>query len=413
MTGAAQGQRRLGILVSHPIQYYVPWFRHLAARMDVEVLYAQRQGPGGQADAGFGLAFEWDVPLFDGYPHRWLANVARHPSVSGFWGCDTPELYDLVPARRYDAFLMFGWNRKSFVQAIRACWRAGVPVLMRGDSHLDTPRSLLKRGAKYFPYRWFLPRLDGHLYVGARNRTYLRYYGVPEERLFFAPHFVDNDFFAPRAEAARRDGGAAAVRAAFGIPPQAFVVAYVGKMTAVKRPGDVVSAVGALRERPGAANLHALLVGDGPLRGELEARAAAAGDRIHFAGFRNQSELPGLYAASDLLVVPGCETWGLVVNEAAACGLPAVVSDGAGCAPDLVVEGCTGYVYRVGDVQALADAILAARAMCLSGPAAVRAAVADRIGRYSIASATRGLEAALERVAQLRARGANPRRGTE
>ena len=72
-------------------------------------------------------------------------------------------------------------------------------------------------------------------------------------------------------------------------------------------------------------------------------------------GFRNQTELPGLYAAADVLVLPsdGDETWGLVVNEAFACGLPAVVSDAVGCGPDLVEEGATGAVFALDDVGSL------------------------------------------------------------
>jgi hypothetical protein len=61
------GRLRVGILVTHPIQYYAPWYRALAAEVDLEVFFSHRQQPKGQADAGFGVAFEWDVPLLDGY----------------------------------------------------------------------------------------------------------------------------------------------------------------------------------------------------------------------------------------------------------------------------------------------------------------------------------------------------------
>ncbi len=83
---------------------------------------------------------------------------------------------------------------------------------------------------------------------------------------------------------------------------------------------------------------------------------------LHVAGFQNQTELPAWYAAADVLVLPsdGGETWGLVVNEALACGTPAVVSDAVGCAPDLALDrdpGRTGAVFAVGDPAALADAV--------------------------------------------------------
>ncbi len=77
------------------------------------------------------------------------------------------------------------------------------------------------------------------------------------------------------------------------------------------------------------------------------------------AGFQNQRRIAATYAAADALVLPSTsgETWGLVVNEAMACGLPVIVSDQVGCAPDLVLEDETGFTYPCGDVAALAERV--------------------------------------------------------
>src|SRR4029077_19922149 len=85
--------------------------------------------------------------------------------------------------------------------------------------------------------------------------------------------------------------------------------------------------------------------------------AAEAGLPVSFAGFLNQTELTRAYAAGDCLVLPSDygETWGLVVNEAMVCGLPAIVSDRVGCGPDLVEPGVTGAIFPFGDVQLLAQ----------------------------------------------------------
>jgi glycosyltransferase involved in cell wall biosynthesis len=75
---------------------------------------------------------------------------------------------------------------------------------------------------------------------------------------------------------------------------------------------------------------------------------------IHFSGFINQSELPTYYAAGDVLVLPSYyETWGLVLNEAMASGLPSIVSDGCGAAVDMIIDGKTGYTYPMGDIHQL------------------------------------------------------------
>jgi len=255
----------------------------------------------------------------------------------------------------------------------------------------------VKRAAKWPLYRALLPRFR-HLYVGARNLRYLRHYGVPADRLFFAPHFVDNHFFREGAARARERGARRVVREFIGIPEHAFVCVYVGKFLRHKRAEDLVRACGVLAGASRVDPVHAVLIGDGPLRAELETLAGEVPGFVHFLGFKNQSELPGLYAACDALVLPSTarETWGLVVNEAMACGLPAVVSDEVGCSPDLIDPGRSGYTYPMGDVGALADALGAVRSLRARRASDLERALEEKMRTYSIEGATRGLTAMLE-----------------
>src|SRR4051794_11061050 len=131
---------RLGVLTSHAVQYQAPWFRALAQALDLDVYFAHRQSAEEQARAGFGVAFEWDLDLLSGYRSQYLKNVAPQPDVNRYAGCDTPEISDIIRQGKFDAFIVVGWYLKSHWQAIRACRSAGVPVLVRGDSQLLTPR---------------------------------------------------------------------------------------------------------------------------------------------------------------------------------------------------------------------------------------------------------------------------------
>src|SRR5205809_1347424 len=96
---------RVAFLTSHPIQYHARWFKALADQpsLDLHVLYCHSPTPDEQGSAGFGVPFEWDVPLFDGYASRFLRNVSSKPSMATFSGLDTPEIQTLIRAGHYDA----------------------------------------------------------------------------------------------------------------------------------------------------------------------------------------------------------------------------------------------------------------------------------------------------------------------
>jgi glycosyltransferase involved in cell wall biosynthesis len=271
---------------------------------------------------------------------------------------------------------------------------------MRGDSHLKTSRHPLVSAAKYIPYRWGLNRIAAHLYVGAANRRYLRHYGVPERRLFFAPHFVENDRFAASAGSARASGEVQAMRASIGAGPEVTVFLFAGKLIEKKRPADFVAALAELARR--GVRAVGAVVGSGPLQPSLEAQAQAGGVDLRWLGFKNQTEIPACYAAADCLVLPsdGRETWGLVVNEAMACGRPAIVSDAVGCAEDLIEPGRTGDVYPVGHAAALADRMAAMANRLAHHRAEVKDAVRARIGRYTCEAAVSGTLEALGHVTQ-------------
>ena len=124
-------------------------------------------------------------------------------------------------------------------------------------------------------------------------------------------------------------------------------------------------------------------------------------DLVTFAGFLNQSQIPRAYVASDVQVLPSDagETWGLVINEGMACGLPAVVSDRVGCQKDLVLPGITGDVFPLGDVEALA-ACLRSLAERSSSRAAMGEAARQRVADYGIEQMVAGtLEAVTSVIA--------------
>jgi glycosyltransferase involved in cell wall biosynthesis len=376
---------------------------------ELQVLYAHRQSSEGQARAGYGVAFDWDVDLSSGYKSRFLRNVAKDPGLHHFGGCDTPELFGLIRRERYDAVIATGWYLKTYWQAVAACRLARVPIFVRGDSQLGTARSAVLRAAKELVYPVLLRSFDGFLTVGKRNRAYLEHYHVPGNRIFHVPHNVGTEHF---QEAHRiSEGERRALRAKLGANDErARIVLQVGRMLALKRTPDLIEAVARLNEQP-AARWIVVCAGSGPEEATIRARAEALGVPLRMLGFVNQSELPGLYAASDVLALASdSETWGLVVNEAMAAGVPAVVSDAVGCVDDMIEQGLTGYSFPCGDVPALAAAL--DRAQDLRALPECQAALARKTVQHSpktAAEATVNAVLQMGKAATSAARPRNPR----
>jgi glycosyltransferase involved in cell wall biosynthesis len=354
----------------------------LAQRCDLHVLFAHRATKADQAAAGFNVGFDWDIDLTSGYESTFLANVARQQGLENFGGCDTPEIGAAVRRLSPDVALLMGWHLKCYWQAIWACRSTGTPVMVRGDSHLDTPRGVVKRASKALIYPIALRVFDAALYVGEQSRRYWAHYGYPAHRMFFSPHCVDNAWFAARATEQARD----ALRAAHGISPNAKVALFAGKLVPFKRPLDLVSAASILRWE--GQEVSVLVAGAGPLEAQMVETGASSGVPLVMLGFCNQSMMPAAFAAADFLVLPsaGHETWGLVANEALACGKPIIVSDACGCAADLAADGVAGAVFRCGNVEELAAALW----QLICHPRSYDA-ISAKARRYSLEAAVDGI----------------------
>jgi glycosyltransferase involved in cell wall biosynthesis len=395
---------RLTVVMTHPVQYFSPWARHITStcpEIDLTVVYAIEPTPE-QQGTGFGQPVTWDVPLREGYRSVVCRQARSNDSVDArSHGLDVPHIGATIACTAPDLVMVPGWNARVLTRAIDWARQQKIPLLYRGDSHLESSPRGWKRRASHLRARWRLAKFDGALAVGVRARQYLTAMGVPSEAVFDVPHAVDNALFAAVAAPYRDGSWREQARAALGIAADAFVLAYVGKLDAGKRPLDAVRAMAGL---PFPATL--LVVGAGVERRACEAEARAQGTAVVFAGFVNQREIGRIYGISDALVLPGVETWGLVANEALACGVPVIASDQAGCAPDLIDAGVTGSVYPCGDIPALQHAIGDLRAG-LNGTTA--SACRARAEAYSFETATAGLHQACRRTLEARGRVDSPR----
>lgn len=357
---------RVAYVVSHPIQYQAPLLRRIAREPDIDltVFFGSDISLRGYQDEGFGVEVAWDVPLLDGYRSEFLPRLRDNGTISPT-NPISRGLYrrlqnpDGSPA--FDALWVHGYSSVNALHAIAVANALGIPVLLRAESWLeDRERSGTKLLGKHLFFRALRPAITATLPIGSKNREYWAHYFGAEMPQFLMPYAVDNAFFADRSAAAspRLDQLRSELQLSAGRP----VILFASKLQERKNADHLIQAYGRLCSGLSAAEQPSLvIVGDGEERASLEALSRDMGlSGVRFTGFRNQSELPAFFALADVFVLPSRhEPWGLIINEVMAAGRAVIASSDVGAHPDLITDGVEGFVYPVGDIDALAKCLAA------------------------------------------------------
>ena len=262
-----------------------------------------------------------------------------------------PSVVARLRRGRFDAVVLFGWAHPTEWIAAAAARAARIPYLLYGDTDVrDGGTSGVPRVRRALLGR-LLGGAAGALYTGTFNRAFYEGFAMDPERLWFSPWSVERERFA--------GGDRAAARTRLGLRDDVVYALFVGSLIQRKRPLALLHAVGRLQAA--GARIGAIVAGSGPMADEV-ARGAARLEHAHLLGFVGQRELPDIYAAADLLVLPTArDPRATVVNEAMAAGLPVVITRGTGVwgPGDLVADGREGLVVAVDDPPALDDALRA------------------------------------------------------
>jgi glycosyltransferase involved in cell wall biosynthesis len=329
--------------------------RHLASRpeLDLTVLFLSDFSLKRYSDKGFGVTVAWDIPLVEGYKHKFLPSLGSGRTLNAILPLAHVSAEEL---RGFDALWVHGYAHQVYLRAIVTARRLGLKVFLRGESHLTShSRSPLKSRIKETAMKGFFKKIDGFLTIGTLNQMYYSHYGVPASQMFLMPYAVDNDFFRKQVQSATpcREQ----LRAELGLEPGRPIILFASKFQRRKRAPALLEAYIRLSENGREPKPYLVFIGDGEERGELEHRARSTGwSSIKFLGFKNQTELPRYYDLADVFVLVSVnEPWGLVVNEVMNAGKAVIVSDHVGAAPDLVRDDDNGYVIPQGDVGILGE----------------------------------------------------------
>jgi 1,2-diacylglycerol 3-alpha-glucosyltransferase len=280
------------------------------------------------------------ITLFSGSKHQ-------HP----LGPTAVPKVWETLNHLQPDALAICGYN--GIVPLTALIWAKAhgkITVMMSETSYHDKSRSIMREWGKSQIVR----RFDAAVVGGRGQKDYTASLGIPLERIFIGYDVVDNEHFARGAAQARAQENN--LRRRYGLPSHYFL--SVSRFIAKKNLPLLIDAYA--RYRKSSQNPWGLvLCGSGPMEAQLKEQARDV-PGIHFPGFMQAQELPLYYGLASVFILPSShfEQWGLVVNEAMACGLPVLVSRACGCAPDLVQEGINGYTFDPQDVDLIAGLLM-------------------------------------------------------
>jgi glycosyltransferase involved in cell wall biosynthesis len=351
--------KKIIFINSHPIQYFAPLYKYLNQQgINTSCWYCSTETLAGHRDLQFNAEVKWDIPVLEGYTHRFFKNYSWKPSFyNGFFGLINPGLLTALLRQPPSVIIVHGWACLTNVLVLILGRLAGHTVCLRAETPLNQEllKGRLNQWLKRFLLRGILFRfVNWFLYIGKQNRLFYEHLGLKREKLLFTPYAVDNERF---QNAARKyTSHKAELRQELGFPEYAQLVLFTGKYIQKKRPLDILAAF----EKLSLPEKCLVMVGEGEQRVQMEdfIKSQELKD-VYLTGFVNQTEIEKYYAVADVFVM--CseegETWGLSVNEAMNFSLPIVVSDRTGCSVDLVEDGKNGFVFKTGDVNDLSTKI--------------------------------------------------------
>ena len=346
---------KLAIYSVNPVQYHAPIFKALAKEEDIEatVLFGSDIGLKPFYNKEVKAIIEWDIPLVEGYRHKFFRNFAKNNSRGTFSRINL-GMFSHIIKNRYDVVLIHGYDTiSSWIVFLAAkCIRA--KIIWRGEAAIRVAhrQSIFKKFLKTKILPWYFRRCNAVMYSCTGNKEYLDQFKVPQKKMFLIPCAVDNTFFRKgRLQYIHKTGG---IRKDLGINGDAFVILFSSRFTIRKRPLDLIEAVSKIENK----NIVLLFVGDGLEKENMKKLVNKYAIKAVFTGLVGQKELPKYYGIADLYaIISDYDASPKSLNEALNFELPILVTDKVGTSKDLVTDHQNGFIVKSRDVKAMAEKI--------------------------------------------------------
>jgi glycosyltransferase involved in cell wall biosynthesis len=293
---------------------------------------------------------KWDAEITDSsYKMVFLKNIGIPVSANTAFVCNINyNIYQEIKRYNPDRIITSGWDSFATLAAVVYARTHNREIVLWAGSTIYEDSFIRKISLPYV--KFILRFFDGFISYGTASEEYMRLLGVRKKIEHFyntvdVDHFLLHGNLSLTEERIEKDK--------IGVKHDSRVIIFSGRLVQIKCVDLLIKAFLQVSER--FPNIELLIVGYGPEERRLK-KMAGGNSCIHFFGYRGIDEIPGIYGISDILVLPSIsEPWGLVVNEAMACGCAIVVSDRCGCSKDLIQDN--GIVVEGGKLYLLVEAL--------------------------------------------------------
>lgn len=251
-----------------------------------------------------------------------------------------------------DAVISCGWDSLAAYLSYAYCKKYHKKYIVWAGSTINEPS--WRRALSEPLVRFLVRNSDACIAYGTRAKDYLMNIGANEDKIFIGWNSIDNSYF--EAKSRITDHEKDRLKAQLKINTRR-VVLYVGQLIRRKGIHDLFDAFSLLKKQ--TADVTLLIVGSGKEEPALKKRVVEEGiPDVVFSGFIDYDQLPKYFGLSDVFVLPSSEeVWGLVINEAMACGLPVITTNKVGASVDLLKDGLNGFMIKDKAPLELCDAM--------------------------------------------------------
>ena len=351
---------KLAILVTHPVQYFVPIFKLLGSKNSFEskVFFGCKQGVQDTFDKDFGISFKWDINLLDGYNHEFI-NSKSIESLKGFSGLYYAfKAYKKINHYKPDYVLIFSYSPIFIFLTTLLISRHRYSLMLRAETtDIAIIRSKINSYIRNNFLKIYYKNFSHFFPIGTNSENHYLSKGVSANKLSKVLYSIDFEYFQTQLQywSPKRK----LLREELGICSEDHVLIFSGKIAIQKNPMIIVESL-KLLEKEIIDKIWILVVGDGNLKIDFQnSIKKILKTRVIFPGFTPQSLIGKYYTIADTLILPSSsgETWGLVVNEAIQFGKKIIISDKVGASNDLIFDNDIGYVFKSNDAYDLSIGI--------------------------------------------------------